>query len=709
MAKTDPLELVGTTLAEKYQINDIAGMGGYGIVYRATHLIWKRPVAIKVFKALAGFGEEEHQRLLDGFIKEGALLADLSERTAAICQARDVGLLTTNRGQRVPYMVLEWLEGETLEATLAREKKESFPLRSIEEVVHLLQPCADALEVAHRQRVAHRDIKPGNIFLIGDPRSPECTVKVLDFGIAKVVGDAHKEGGNFNETSGQVTSFTPAYGAPEQFTRSHGSTGPWTDVFAFALVLVEVLTGQEALSGETFMQVAYAAADVQRRPTPRALGTQTTDAVENVFLKALAVKATDRYQSAGEFWNALRESIGLEAIRSIGSSRMTGPTSRELTGSVQPASRTAAMVGASVAPAPTFSPASGTAPGIATGAQITQSAPKSPMAAIVLGVAAAVVFVGAGTAYFLASHHNAGSGGSAAAGSAPAIGGSATLSSAASGASSAAPPEVACPTGMIKIPGGKFFMGSDDPNDPQFERPAHNVTVAPYCMDEFEATTKKYVACSNGGGCRRAGDTNDWDGISAADKKAFDPLCNVRNFSDKGDHPINCVTWQMADEFCKSQSGARLPTEAEWEFAARGPDGRKYPWGDEVPTSGYLNACGKECVAWGNKHNEEETAMYSGDDGFPNTAPVGSFPKGKSRYGVQDVVGNVWEWVSDYYAPYTADAEIDPKGPTTGDERVIRGGAWNGAYPSWVEPTFRYHDKASKRSYGIGFRCAKSL
>lgn len=703
MAKTDPLELVGTTLAEKYQINDIAGMGGYGIVYRATHLIWKRPVAIKVFKALAGFGEEEHQRLLDGFIKEGALLADLSERTAAICQARDVGLLTTNRGQRVPYMVLEWLEGETLEATLAREKKEGMPTRPIEEVVHLLQPAADALEVAHRQRVAHRDIKPGNIFLIGDPRSPECTVKVLDFGIAKVVGDAHKEGGNFNETSGQVTSFTPAYGAPEQFTRTHGSTGPWTDVFAFALVLVEVLTGQEALSGETFMQVAYAAADIQRRPTPRALGVQTTDAVENVFLKALAVKATERYQSAGEFWNALRESIGLEAIRSIGSSRMTGPGSREYTGNIQPASRAAAL--GATPPSQIGSPMSGTAPGIATGPQSVQAAPKSPMAAIGLGVIAAVIFVGLGTAFFLSSHH----GSSAAASSDSATIAPASASAAAVASASAAPAELTCPAGMIKIPGGKFFMGSDDPDDMAFERPAHNVTLAPYCIDEFEVTTKKYVACSDGGGCRRAGDTNDWDGITSADKKAFDPLCNVRNFSDKGDHPINCVNWQMADEFCKAQSGARLPTEAEWEFAARGPDGRKYPWGDEVPTSGYLNACGKECVAWGNKHNEEETAMYQGDDGFPNTAPVGSFPKGKSRYGVQDVVGNVWEWVADYYAPYTADAEVDPKGPATGDTRVIRGGAWNGGYPSWVKPTFRYKDTPTKRSYGIGFRCAKSL
>jgi formylglycine-generating enzyme required for sulfatase activity len=222
-------------------------------------------------------------------------------------------------------------------------------------------------------------------------------------------------------------------------------------------------------------------------------------------------------------------------------------------------------------------------------------------------------------------------------------------------------------------------------------------------------TTKRYVSCSANGGCRRASETNEWEGIAAAERKAFDPLCNVRNAADKGDHPINCVTWQMADEFCRAQSGSRLPTEAEWEFAARGPDGRKFPWGDDPPTSEHLNACGKECLAWGKKNHIDEKSMYDGDDGFANTAPVGSFPKGKSRYGIQDVVGNVWEWVGDWYAPYTTDAQTDPKGPDSGEARVIRGGAWNGAFAAWVRPTFRYKDTPTKKSYGIGFRCAKSL
>src|SRR5277367_6171957 len=116
MSLPDTLELIGTTIAEKYAMESVVGEGGFAVVYRATHLLWKRPVAVKVFKALGDFPADQRGKLLEEFIREGALLAELSERSAAIVQARDVGLLTTPSGEQVPYMVLEWLEGATLES-----------------------------------------------------------------------------------------------------------------------------------------------------------------------------------------------------------------------------------------------------------------------------------------------------------------------------------------------------------------------------------------------------------------------------------------------------------------------------------------------------------------------------------------------------------------------------------------------------------------
>ena len=246
-------------------------------------------------------------------------------------------------------------------------------------------------------------------------------------------------------------------------------------------------------------------------------------------------------------------------------------------------------------------------------------------------------------------------------------------------------------------------MGSDLSKD---EMPAHQVTLKPFCIDRFEVTLDAYKACSDAGACLRAGIVNEVAAMTEREHAAYDPLCNARDPKGRGKHPVNCVNWEQADKFCREHD-ARLPTESEWEFAARGPDGRKYPWGDEEPAADLLNACDKQCVEWGKKVGLALPPMFAADDGYAATAPVGSFPKGASRYGVEDVVGNVWEWVADWYAAYPKDEAVDPKGPAEGEERVIRGGAWNGAYAGWVRPTFRYHNAPISRSHGIGFRCAK--
>ena len=686
----DPLGLVGTTIASKYAIESIVGVGGFATVFRAQHILWKRPVAVKVFTALGAVVEDQRQKLLEDFIQEGALLADLSEKSTAIVQARDIGMLVTQAGESVPYMVLEWLDGKPLEDVLAKEHADQAPLRSLEQAVRLLDPVAEALALAHKKGIAHRDVKPANIFVLADSGG----VKLLDFGIAKVVQDVQKMG--FGKTAGHITSFTPLYGAPEQFNRSHGSTGPWTDVFALALVLTEVVSGKEPMSGDNLVQLALASADPAARPTPRRHGVDISDEIEAIFLKAVAVKPDERFANCADFWNALRTKVLGDRLSSIASDRMSvvaSPASSSAGLPAAPPSAPIATAATALAPASTASPSARS---------------RTPLVAgLVIGAVAIV----AGVAAFALR----GGGGHGAAG-APSTSASQHTVAATTASASSIAPTPACPPGMITIPGGEFFMGSDEKDALDTEKPLHRVKLTPYCMDELEETVAQYKECSDRGMCRRAGKENVWPGINDAQRKIYDPLCNIKDPVGLAKHPINCIDWDQAREACESR-GARLPTEAEWEFAARGPDGRIYPWGDEAPSAKLLNACGKECVAWQKQHRDPDNStpalMYDEDDGFVNTAPVGSFPKGKSRYGLQDVVGNVWEWVADYYAEYdraTASSTVtEPKGPATGSDRVIRGGAWNGAQPSWVRPSFRFHVAPTARSYGFGFRCAKSL
>src|SRR5580700_6489673 len=115
MGDLDTLRLIGTTIGQKYVIERVVGDGGFAVVYLGMHVCWKRRVAIKVFRSMGDAPAEQRERLVNAFLQEGTVMADLSERCAAICQARDVGTLTTDAGDWLPYMVLEWLEGQTIE------------------------------------------------------------------------------------------------------------------------------------------------------------------------------------------------------------------------------------------------------------------------------------------------------------------------------------------------------------------------------------------------------------------------------------------------------------------------------------------------------------------------------------------------------------------------------------------------------------------
>src|SRR5260221_10458020 len=250
MTGSDPLGIVGQTIARTYRIESLLGEGGMSVVYRAVHVILKQPVAIKFFSVLAELPADQREEFLTAFVQEGALLTELSSRTANIVQARDTGTYVAPDGPWCPYLVLELLEGNSLEDVLHAERGRADRPWSLLEVMSLLGQAAAALDVAHGRGVSHRDIKPANLIIIGsNPRLGDVTVKLVDFGVAKLVTGNANLNALLAKTGRSVTSFTPQYAAPEQFSRAYGATGPWTDVFSLALVAVEMMAGRRALRG----------------------------------------------------------------------------------------------------------------------------------------------------------------------------------------------------------------------------------------------------------------------------------------------------------------------------------------------------------------------------------------------------------------------------------------------------------------------------
>lgn len=233
------------------------------------------------------------------------------------------------------------------------------------------------------------------------------------------------------------------------------------------------------------------------------------------------------------------------------------------------------------------------------------------------------------------------------------------------------------PPGMVLVPAGAFIMGS---NEVPEEQPIRQVHLDAFWIDATEVTTAKYTECVVDGVCE-----------STQSGEYYNYMVD-----GKENHPINGVRWQDADEYCKWVSGGigRLPTEAEWEKAARGTDARIYPWGDvPEPSCVYVVM--------------EELGDVNGC-GTNSTGEVGSKPPGISPYGALDMSGNVFELVSDWYGPYSVDAMDNPTGPDEGTMRVMRGAAWNITDPGQFQASHRYEIAEEYDAYDVGFRCAQS-
>ncbi len=257
----------------------------------------------------------------------------------------------------------------------------------------------------------------------------------------------------------------------------------------------------------------------------------------------------------------------------------------------------------------------------------------------------------------------------------------------------AAPPPKAAtsvPDGapMTFVPAGKFTMGGD-PADALArcreanlsclaewftrEEPIHQVDLHAFWVDKTEVTNGMYAKCVQDGKC---------DPPTSAKSYARAAYYGSPQFED---FPVVFVTWQDADAYC-SWADRRLPTEAEWEKAARGTDARVYPWGNDRPSTDLLNY----------KH------------AFEDTTAVGRFPKGASPYGALDMAGNVWEWTADWFGEtyYAVSPGSNPPGPESGTMRVMRGGAF-GAQVHNVRSAYRLPSDPAETYAWVGFRCAR--
>lgn len=306
----DPFGLAGTLLEGQYRVDAIVGEGGFGVVYKGRHLSLEQPIAIKVLKGLDGGDAAINALVLEKFRAEARLLYKLSQSSLHIVRALDFGAATMPSGIWAPFMVLEWLDGRSLAEDLAERRARGMRGRSLHEALAILEPVADGLAAAHRQQVAHRDVKPANVFLLTDPGGPR--VKVLDFGIAKIMSEGEAAG-----TKGTFASFTWLYAAPEQLDPRLGGTSLATDVYAFGLLLTELLTDRAPIDERDIVGILKTATNPSRRPTPRTLGANVTDEIEAVCQRALAVDPKKRYANVAELWAALFAGRGERAAIAV--------------------------------------------------------------------------------------------------------------------------------------------------------------------------------------------------------------------------------------------------------------------------------------------------------------------------------------------------------------------------------------------------------
>jgi serine/threonine protein kinase len=658
-------DLTGKQL-NQYQIVAPLGQGGMASVYKAYQPSMERYIALKILpRHLA-----TDPQFMGRFEQEAKVIANLQH--PHILPVFDYG-----EADGYTYIAMPFIETGTLSDILR-----GMPL-PIDRIRSIISQIGDALDYAHSRGIVHRDIKPSNILI--DQRG-NCLL--ADFGIAKMMEGTAE----FTKTGGIVG--TPAYMSPEQGLGDIPDGR--SDIYSLGVILYEMATGRPPYNAETPMAIVIKHIH-DPLPLPRSINPQISDDLERVILKALSKKREERYATAGQFVQAIQalknnipEKSTLVANRSMPEVTITAPPVAtqietpipiQITPTYPQEQRKSnwkvwilAIMGVSGVGILTLLMgwliiglftrdssenaaallASHTASPILTETQLaTQTSEPLPSETVTPVPTDVPTFTPE-----------------------PALGIGDTLVSTVDGSV------------MVYVPAGEFLLGAseaDDQADPD-EFPQVSVYLDAFWIDQFEVTNRQYQACVKAGAC--------------APPNATDSASRITYYGDPeyDDYPVVNVDWVDASDYCVWRD-ARLPTEAEWEKAARGPSGWLYPWGDTFEPN-HSNDCAGSILC-----------PSEPDDGYSDTAPVGSFPSGASPYQVYDMAGNANEWVADWYAEnYYAtltDGVANPTGPHEGTERVIRGGSL-GLNPSKLRVTNRGAEKPAHYGPYDGFRCAQS-
>ena len=620
-------------------------------VYQAYDTRLERDVAIKIIRREV-FSPLVLERVLKRFEREAKALAKLSHPN--IVHVHDYG-----EYESAPYLVMEYLPGGTLKQNLGK------PMHW-KEAVKLLLPISEALDYAHSQNIIHRDIKPSNILLTqrGQPM-------LSDFGIAKILES--EETATLTGTG--VGVGTPEYMAPEQWI---GQAGTQADLYSLGVVLYELVTGRKPYTADTPAAILLKQAN-DPLPRPRQFAPALPETVEKVLFKALAKKPDERYAGMAGMTAALdallagESRAGTPGVPAPPASLMAGPVidaqaQDKQTGDLPEATHAemppARMVRDSI---PSYDKMPPIPPGL-TPADLSWWQHWGAWLGIggsVLAVLAVITLLWLWMSGDL-SHNQ------------PYV---SPMPTAAPNPTLTPVPALTPRPGstwtrpadgmvMVYVWKGEFSMGNN--NGESDEQPVHTVSLDAYWIDKVEVTNAMYARCVSDGGCQSP--------IYSRSIKHE----NYFNDLQYDNYPVIYVNWNNARDYC-TWAGVRLPTEAEWEKAARGTDGRIYPWGNDRPGSSLLN--------------------YNGNIG--DTTAVGSYPSGASPSGALDMAGNVWEWVNDWYDVYPAgnkNASID----FGTKNRVLRGGAW-GFDDYHVRTSDRFGIDPTRSSSNIGFRCSRSF